>query len=136
MTDIHKYDDIINMEHHVSQKYPQMDKMNRAAQFAPFAALTGYEDTLAETQRLTEDEKEIDENEKEILDKKMADILKNIASHPKVQIKYFIPDLRKDGGEYRTIIGSIKKLNTFEKKIIMEENLIINIEDITDVELL
>ena len=100
MINIHKYDDIINLEHHISKKHKQMTIENRSAQFAPFAALTGFEELVKETARKTEDRVEIDEELKYILDEKISIIQNQIKNNPKVTITYFIPDSKKKGGKY------------------------------------
>ena len=96
----HKYDDIINLSHHVSSRHPQMPMMNRAAQFSPFAALTGYDDAVRETARLTDEKIELDEYEKEELDRKIQWLGSHLDEHIPVSITYFQPDDRKAGGTY------------------------------------
>ena len=125
-----KYDDIINLPHHVSKKHPQMSLSARAAQFAPFAALTGHENAIKETARLTEKRVELDEQEKAILDYKMKEIKRNILLNPLVKITYFIPDEKKDGGEYVIIEGHIKKIDNNKHLIILEENIEIPMSEI------
>ena len=93
MTD--KYDDIINLPHHVSKRHPQMSMMNRAAQFAPFAALTGHSAAIEETARLTESQQELADEDSEILNHKMAYLREAINEHPTISITYFEPDKRK-----------------------------------------
>ena len=95
-----KYDDIINLPHHISKKHPQMTLEARAAQFAPFAALTGYDDEIRETARLTNRRIDLDEEAKSILDNKIKIILEQISQRPTVSLTYFIPDLKKDGGKF------------------------------------
>ena len=96
----HSYDDIINLPHHVSKKHPPMSLYARSAQFAPFAALTGYEDAVRETARETNERIEIDDELKLILDGKIQILFEKIKVKPEVTFTYFIPDLRKDGGAY------------------------------------
>ena len=93
-----RYDDIINLPHHVSPTRQRMSMHDRAAQFAPFAALVGYDDAVAETARLTESRPELDEQEQRIINEKLAYIAEHINEHPEVCIKYFVPDERKSGG--------------------------------------
>ena len=95
-----RYDDIINLPHHVSSKRPQMPILERAAQFLPFSALTGYEDAVKETARLTDTRIELEESEKDLLNTKLHVLLDNLATEPKVKITYFLPDGRKSGGKY------------------------------------
>lgn len=92
-----EYDDIINLPHHVSKKHPQMSLEARSAQFAPFAALVGYDDEVKETARLTNERKEIAEGLRDFLDERIQEIRCNLSNNPKISITYFIPDSRKDG---------------------------------------
>ena len=115
----HKYDDIINLSHHVSSRHPQMLMMNRAAQFSPFAALTGYDDAVRETARLTDEKIELDEYEKEELDRKIQWIGSHLDEHIPVSITYFQPDDRKAGGTYEEIIDTIRKINVYEHEILL-----------------
>lgn len=128
-----KYDDIINLPHHVSKKHPQMGVVARSAQFAPFAALTGYEDEVKETARLTDSKKDIDEEQKQVLDRKLQLIKQKIHTKPEVTITYFIPDLKKDGGEYVTVTGNIRKIDEFNQLIIMQDETEIYIEDVIEI---
>ena len=113
-----RYDDIINLPHHVSVKYPQMTLENRAAQFAPFAALTGHNDAIKETARLTDRKADLDADEIEILDRKLQYIRDNIATAPAVTITYFVKDKKKIGGEYRTVTTNVKKINDISATLI------------------
>lgn len=115
----HKYDDIINLSHHVSSRHPQMPMMNRAAQFSPFAALTGYDDAVRETARLTDEKIELDEYEKEELDRKIQWIGSHLDEHIPVSITYFQPDDRKAGGAYEEIVDTIRKINVYEHEILL-----------------
>ena len=96
----HRYDDVINRQHPTSKKHPRMSNMNRAAQFAPFAALTGYEESIEESARLTDRKIELSEYEIEELNTRLYFIKEHIKDRPKVTITYFQPDGRKDGGAY------------------------------------
>ena len=118
-TEKYKYDDIINLPHHVSSRHPQMPMMNRAAQFSPFAALTGYEDAVRETARLTDEKIELDEYEKEELDRKIQWIGSHLDEHIPVSITYFHPDDKKAGGTYEEIIDTIRKINVYEHEILL-----------------
>ena len=115
-----KYDDIINMSHHVSKRHPQMSLEARSAQFAPFAALTGYEDAVSETGRLTSDKIELSEDERVILDRKLKIIQDNIAEEPSVFITYFIPDIFKEGGSYVTINCNLKRIDNITPKEVLD----------------
>lgn len=129
----HSYDDIINLSHHVSKKHPPMSLYARSAQFAPFAALTGYEDAVRETARETNERIEIDDELKLILDGKIQILLEKIKVKPEVTFTYFIPDLRKDGGSYVTVEGIIKKIDMFEQKIYLADNTEIPINEVIDI---
>ena len=113
------FGDIIMLPHHISPTRPQMRRIDRAAQFAPFAALTGYDGVIAETARLTDSEDAENDESVAILDKKLR-FLKGVAdSHPYVEITYFIPDERKSGGRYETVYGYLKMLDEIERSIIL-----------------
>ncbi len=127
------YSDIINMEHHVSAIHPQMSIANRAAQFAPFAALTGYDSAVNETGRLTHERIELDDNAREILDNKFLRLREDGTLF--VKLSYFLKDLKKEGGEYVTIEGSIKKLDDYTQHIIMKSGEVIAYDDILDIEI-
>ena len=129
----HRYDDIINFEHHVSKKHPQMSLYARSAQFAPFAALTGYEDAVKETERETEERIEIDEEMKSILDAKIQILNEQIKRKPEVTFTYFIPDLIKSGGSYVSVTGVVKKIDEYSQNIILEDKTEIPINDIIDI---
>jgi hypothetical protein len=128
-----KYDDIINLPHHVSTKHPQMSLEQRSAQFAPFAALTGYDGQIKETARLTDERIDIDEEVKIIINNKLQEIQNKITSKPKATIKYFVSDKRKSGGEYVTTVGFIKKIDEYTHEIVMTDNSRININDIIEI---
>lgn len=126
--DEHKYDDIIDLPHHVSKKHPQMSSLNRAAQFSPFAALTGHADAIQETARLTDTFVELDEDQKEQLNKQLQLIRENLEQKPECEITYFQPDERKNGGTYVTIRGRIKKIDLYHRQIIFMDNTVLPIE--------
>ena len=105
-----RYDDIINLPHHVSPTRQRMSMHDRAAQFAPFAALVGYDDAVAETARLTETRPELDEQEQKELDARLRYLADNLDKRPVVKIKYFIPDKRKSGGAIAEFNGIIRKI--------------------------
>lgn len=129
----HSYDDIINLPHHVSKKHPPMSLYARSAQFAPFAALTGYEDAVRETAREINERIEIDDELKLILDGKIQILIEKIKAKPEVTFTYFIPDLRKDGGAYVSVEGIIKKIDMFEQKIYLADNTEIPINEVIDI---
>lgn len=128
-----KYDDIINLPHHVSKKHPQMSLYARSAQFAPFAALTGYEEAIKETARETSARIEIDEEMKSVLDSKIQILLEKISLKPELSITYFIPDFSKDGGQYITTEGIIKKIDMYNQYIYLEDSTEIPINEIIDI---
>ena len=117
--DIHNYDDIINMPRHISSKHPQMKIIDRAAQFAPFAALTGHKESINEASRITDSKKELDENQKEILNNKLNYILLNLDKLLEIKITYFQADLKKSGGKYVTVLASIKKIDEYNKVLVL-----------------
>lgn len=119
---MNKYKDIINLPHHVSKTRKPMSLYNRAAQFAPFAALTGYDDAIKEIARLTNERIEINDELREIINFKVQMIKEQIGKKPSISVTYFIPDKTKNGGEYKTINGIVKKINEYEKFIALENN--------------
>ncbi len=125
-----KYDDIINLPHHTSPKRPRMSMIDRAAQFSPFAALTGYDAAVKETARLTDRRIELDEYSKAALDERLQLIQDHLQEYPEVTITYFQPDKRKDGGAYLSVTGSIKKIDTYEKCVVMMDKQKILIDEI------
>ncbi len=132
--DTHKYDDIINLPNPSSRNHPRMSLYARAAQFSPFAALTGHEAAIRETARRT-DEKEILSDEVIAgLNEKLRVIVENIGSEQTVTITWFVPDERKAGGTYTTHSGVVKKINEYEHTIIMTDSTIIPIGQISEIE--
>lgn len=127
------YEDIIRLPHHVSKKHPRLSMEQRAAQFAPFAALTGYEDAVRETARITEDRIELDEEEKIKLNNKLQELEKNIEIKPNATITYFVPDIKKSGGEYITVSGKLKRIDEYRKLIILENRTQIPINEIIEI---
>ena len=127
------YDDIINLEHHVSKVHERMSLENRSAQFAPFSALTGYDETVKETERFTEERIELNEEQKNILDEKICQIQAKIKEAPIVTITYFVQDTLKQGGTYQNITGSVKKIDDYNKTIILDNGSIVPIKDIIDI---
>lgn len=129
---MNNYEDIINLKHHVSIKHPQMSIMSRAAQFAPFAALTGYDESVKESARRTSKKIELDNDYKTILNKKLEYIiLMNYKN--KVSFVYFQKDLKKEGGKYIEKEGVIKKIDNIEGYIILEDKTKIKIDDIIEI---
>ena len=128
------YDDIINLPHHQSKNHLHMSLHDRAAQFAPFAALTGYDDAVKEARRLTDSKPELDENQLEELDQKLADLMTRIEERPEVTITYFEPDDKKEGGAYVTCVGKIKKIDSYMRQLIFEDGKEINFDNVIDIE--
>lgn len=126
------YDDIINLKRPVS-KHPKMSLYQRSAQFAPFAALTGYERQVKETARLIDKKIELDEEVKVMLDMKIQVIQEMLSNNPELEITYFISDSKKEGGRYDTIIDSIKKIDNYKQQFIMKNGLIIDIKEIINI---
>ena len=126
------YSDIINLSRPVSKR-PRMSLEQRSAQFAPFAALTGYEGQVKETARLTNKKIEINEELKEILNQKIQLIQKKIKEQPQIEITYFIPDSKKEGGKYETVTNSVKKIDTYKGEIILIDGTTIAIDEIIDI---
>ena len=118
----HRYDDVINRQHPTSKKHPRMSNMNRAAQFAPFAALAGYEESIGETARLTDRKRELGEDDVEEINVKLNFIQEHIKEHPEVTITYFKPDERKEGGEYITVTGRVRWIDEVGKILFFENN--------------
>lgn len=125
-----KYNDIINLSHHISKKHPRMSLEARSAQFAPFAALTGYDDVIKETARLTSERIDIDEGVKSILNRKLQLIRKQIYIKPEITVTYFVPDSKKDGGSYVTVTGNVIKIDDYKKKIVLENKIEILMSEI------
>lgn len=128
------YADIINLPHHVSATHPPMSIIDRAAQFSPFAALTGYDAAIRETARRTDRRQELDEHAKAALNDKLQILAGRIGEHPKIAITYFQPDAKKTGGAYTTTVGCIKKIDEYESSIVLTDGTKILIEDIIDIE--
>lgn len=127
------YDDIIDHEHYVDPDRPQMSRLNRAAQFSPFAALTGYEDLIDEAARQTSTQIELDDSTKEEIGRRI-DVLLHLDEAPAAVITYFVQDAKKLGGEYETVTGIIKKYSEYSRVIIMENGTQIPIDDVVEIQ--
>lgn len=114
-----KYEDIINLPHHVSTKYPQMPRRNRAAQFAPFAALTGYEEAVQEAARQTEPLRELEEEEKAAINRSLRYIMTHLQEQPVIKAIYFVKDARKSGGSYKSATGAVRAVDEYARHIIL-----------------
>ena len=128
------YDDIINLPHHVSRPRPQMPQADRAAQFAPFSALVGYGAALVETARLTDRRIELEEDDWAALDRKQQELLERIGERPEVAITWFVPDARKDGGQYITTVGRLKRIDEVRRVMVLVDRTEIPLNDIFDIE--
>jgi hypothetical protein len=129
-----KYADIIDLPRPVSKKRSPMSNHDRAAQFSPFAALTGYDAVIAETGRLTDTQAELDEGGKQLLDEKLQLILAHLEENPWVSLQVFCPDSRKSGGEYRQISGHVKKIDSVTRCMVLTEGEVIPIDRIYGIE--
>lgn len=127
-----RYDEIINLPHHVSKTRPQMPMSDRAAQFAPFAALTGYDSAIKETGRLTDERIELDEEALAALDRKYQLLMDALDDAPEVTIIYFQPDERKAGGQYVSATGTVKKVDTFGRRILLQDGTRIPLDSVYD----
>ena len=129
-----KYNEIMGLPHHVSKTRPQMPMSDRAAQFAPFAALTGYDAAIKETGRLTDERIELDVEALSALDMKYQLLMKAHDEAPEVTITYFQPDERKAGGKYVSAVGTVKKIDDFERRITMQDGAKIPMDDVLSIE--
>ena len=129
-----KYADIINMPHHTSQTRPRMSMINRAAQFSPFAALTGYDAAVKETARLTDDQIELDECAKEMLSDKLQIITEHLDDMPQITFIYFEPDKKKSGGAYCSVTGQVKEIDEYERIVVLADGTKIPIHHIYEIE--
>lgn len=130
--DPHRYDYMLEMPHHVSSNHKQMPLIERAAQFAPFAALAGYEEMIQESMRVTIEKKEISESDRAVLDAK----LKYMEMRPdqKISITYFVKDEKKQGGRYINQVGFLKRIDSIQKVLILKDKTRIPIEDILSID--
>ena len=128
-----RYGDIIDREHPESVKHPRMPRLNRAAQFAPFAALTGYGEAIDETGRPTEQRIELDEQETAELNLRLTELVSQLPEHPAVTVTYFVPDAKKSGGEYRTVTGAVKRIA--EGTIVLADGEAIPVAEIAGLEI-
>ena len=129
-----KYNEIMGLPHHVSKTRPQMPMSDRAAQFAPFAALTGYDAAIKETGRLTDERIELDVEALSALDMKYQLLMEALDEAPEVTITYFQPDERKAGGKYVSAVGAVKKIDDFERRITMRDGTRIPMDDILSID--
>ena len=130
----HKYDDIINLPHHVSKKHPQMSLHDRAAQFSPFAALTGHKAAINEIARLTDEKQILSEDVIAKLNEQLNLIKENIGTNQTVTITYFVPDDKKSGGAYISHTGVVKKIDEYNHTVILTDKTVIPIEQISEIQ--
>ena len=133
-TDPHQYDDIIDLPHHRSATRLPMPRQNRAAQFSPFAALSGYAAAIREAGRLTDRRIELSEERRAILDRKQQLLLHRLADAPEVSVTYFIPDTQKSGGAYVTVTGSIKRIDIHARHLILTDGTHIPLDEVLELE--
>lgn len=132
----HKYDDIINLPHYVSPRHPQMPLSDRAAQFSPFAALTGHSEAIQETARLTEEKAELEEDAKELLDKRLRMLREALKAGQGVEaeVTYFKQDGKKSGGAYITFRGLVSKIDEYGRQLMFADRTRIPLEDLVSLE--
>lgn len=124
------YEDIVDLPPHISKRYPQPTMMDRATRFAPFAAITGYEEMVLEEARVTEERIELEECALALLNEKLNMIQEFLDEEPEVTITYFEPDKKKDGGAYISVTGTVKRIDEYERLVIMNDGTKIRIEEI------
>ncbi|MGO5095349.1 hypothetical protein ACTQ34_05915 [Agathobaculum sp. LCP25S3_E8] len=134
--EVERYAELLYLPHHTSLRHPPMPRENRAAQFAPFAALTGHVDAVAETARLTQPRAALDEGVIAELDARIGQLRAQIGTQPAAEITYFVPDHKKEGGAYVTVRGRVCKIRDFEKQIVLEDGTIVPVEQVMDLHLL
>lgn len=124
------YDDIIHLPHPTSARHPRMPLIDRAAQFSPFAALSGHDDAILETARLTDGRIEQAEDQKQELDRKMQALLPLLSEHPELVVTYYVPDFAKEGGAYVTFTGHLKKIDPTDHTLYFTDGTAISPEDV------
>ncbi len=135
IADSFPYKDILYLDHPTSKNHPRQPSINRAGQFSPFAALTGYEDEIKEAARLTKEQIFLDEEAKQKLDEKMAIVISKL-EEIEIEVEYFIKDNKKTGGSYNLKQGKVKRVDNYNKKLIFTDKEKINIEDIVNIKIL
>lgn len=127
------YEDMLHLPHHQSTKHPHMSVADRAAQFSPFAALTGYDDEVKETARLTEVKPELTEDEKAVLDEKLREVCYLLEEQPRITVQYYVPDERKSGGHCVFAEGKLKKVDYYERVLVFCDGRKIALEDLLEI---
>ena len=134
MSNEYKYDDIINLPHHVSERHPQLSKASYAAQFSPFAALTGYDGIVSEAARVTEQRVELGETDMEILSAKLQIIMNHVKKQPELILTYFKKDEKKEGGAYLQKTAQIKRVDDVERILYFMDGSNLPIDDVVDIQ--
>lgn len=127
------YDDILHLPHPTSKRHPRMPIADRAAQFSPFAALTGHKAAIEETARVTDRRIELDEDAKEQLDQTLQLLLERIDEQPEITVTWFSPDKKKAGGQYHTATGKLKRIDSRESRLILTDGTQIPLEDLLEI---
>ena len=127
------YDDILHLPHPTSKRHPRMPIVDRAAQFSPFAALTGHRAAIEETARVTDRRIELDEDAKEQLDQTLQLLMERIDEQPEITVTWFSPDKKKAGGQYHTATGKLKRIDTQESRLILTDGTQIPLEDLLEI---
>ncbi len=129
-----KYDAILHLPHHVSEKHPTIPMEERAAQFSPYAALTGFGAVIDETRRLTDPRHTLSEEALAQLNRQYQLLLEHLTERPEITVTYFQPDVRKDGGAYLTMTGRVKKVEAYEQRLVLEDGRAVVMENIMSME--
>ena len=125
-----RYDDMLDLPRPVSAKHPPMSRAERAAQFSPFKALTGYDDEVTEAARLTGGRIELDDASADMLNAKMQILRDEIQNHPQISITFFVPDAKKAGGEYMTVEGIVRRIDDVDRNLYLMDGTVIEIDEI------
>lgn len=132
--DSSRYQDIMGLSRPVSANHPPMNRTSRAAQFSPFAALTGHNDVIRETARLTSPWVELDEQSVGILNEKLQILRRHLVGHPEVTITYFVPDDKKEGGNYQTITATVKKIEEYRQALVLQDGMVIPMQHVIELD--
>ena len=130
-----RYEDLLDHPHHVSEKHPAMSLRERAAQFSPFAALTGHSAAIQETARLTEEERHLDENRLQELNEQLTLLESRLSERPVITIRYYLPDEKKEGGSYRCIQGVLRRIDRHNRELSLEDGIRILLDHVADIEI-
>ena len=133
--ELHKYDDIMDLPHHTSPTRKRMSMIDRGAQFSPFAALTGYEEAVAETARVTEEKRELSEDMRSEIDEKLMTLAARLDERPEIKLVYFVPDKRKSGGAYVRLSGRLKSIDDYERCLVFSDGRRIDLFSVKELEI-